>query len=110
MEGRSVKSKGSMSCGAAAEGLTLGKDTDGGKAIEYQISIPGGSKGAGMYVGYQRLNGWGGKQREFMTNRDSWFKVGKSHYDKGRDIIVTEIEWVGLDAHDYGKKRRSRNK
>ena len=64
LEGRDIFAKGSMSFGAAAEGLYIGGDSR--KNVEYKLRIPGGSKGAGMWIGDSRINGWGPEQREFL--------------------------------------------
>ena len=101
MEGRTVTSKGSMSFGAASQGLTIG---DSSKNIEYKLHIPGGTKGAGMWIGDRRINGWGPEQREFMTNRDIALKVGKTVYDKSRGVYVVDVYWLGRLKHDYGSK------
>lgn len=103
MKGSLVSSKGSMSFGAASQGLTIG---DNRKKVEYKLKIPGGTKGSGMWIGDKRINGWGAKQREFMTNRDVTFKVGDTTFDKRRNIFVTEIEYVGRLPHDYGRSGR----
>ena len=100
MEGKTVTSKGAMSFGAAAEGLTIG---DSRKNVEYKLSIPGGSKGSGMWVGDRRINYWGSKQREFATNRDIAIKVGKTTYNKNRNVYEVELTFVGRTKHDYGK-------
>lgn len=102
MEGSVVTSKGSMSTAAAAEGLGIGSKSR--KPVEYKIKIAGGSKGAGMWIGDGRINHWEGRQREFMTNRDSMYRVGKTTYDKKRGKFITEIEFIGVGEHDYGKK------
>ena len=104
MEGKQIVSDGNMSCGAAAEGLTIGSFN---KHHEFKIKIPAGSKGAGMWIGDERVNpGWKAKQREFMMNRDIALKVGKTVYDKKRDVYVTEVTYVGRFAHNYGKSGR----
>lgn len=97
--GSLVTSKGSMSTGAAKEGLTIGSS----KNVEYKIHIAAGTKGAGMWIGDSRINGWGPEQREFMTNRDSVFAVGRTRYDKKRDVYVVNMYYVGREKHDYGK-------
>lgn len=102
-EGSIITSKGSMSFGAASQGLSIGSY---GKTVEYSLKIPGGSKGAGMWVGDTRVNGWGADQREFMTNRDSVFRVGKTTYNKERRTYSVELEWMGHTAHDYGSSGR----
>ena len=101
LRGKLVTSKGNMSTGAAKEGLTIG---DSGKNVEYRIHIAGGTKGAGMWIGDSRINGWGSEQREFMTNRDSVYAVGRTSYDKRRDIYVVNMYYVGREPHDYGKR------
>ncbi|MBQ7372877.1 MAG: hypothetical protein IJW67_13545 [Blautia sp.] len=103
MEGRIITSKANLSAGAASQGLTIGA-TD--KKHEFRIHIPGGSTGAGMWIGDSRINGWGAKQREFMMNRDIDLRVGKSYYDKARDVYVTDVRYVGRLEHDYGKSGR----
>lgn len=99
MRGSIVTSKGSMSTGAAKEGLTIGSS----KNVEYKIHIAAGTKGAGMWIGDNRINGWGPEQREYMTNRDSVYAVGRTRYDKKRDVYVVNMYYVGREKHDYGK-------
>lgn len=99
MRGSLVTSKGSMSTGAAKEGLTIG----GSKSVEYKIHIAAGTKGAGMWVGDSRINGWGPEQREYMTNRDSVYAVGRTTYDKSRHVYIVNMYYVGREPHDYGK-------
>lgn len=103
MKGKEIYAAGSMSTGAAKEGLAISSSTRG-KPIEYKIKIPGGSVGAGMWIGDSRINGWGPAQREFITNRDSRFVVGDTKYDSRRKKYVVEITWVGRDEHDYGRR------
>lgn len=104
MRGKYVTAKGNMSTGAAAQGLTIGDDD---KRHEFRIKIPAGSKGAGMWIGDSRINPyWGADQREFMTNRDISLKVGKTTYDKKRDVYITELTFAGALAHDYGTSGR----
>lgn len=102
MEGQLVISKGSMSCAAAAEGLDIGSGYN--KTVTYKIHIPK-SKGAGMWIGDKRVNGWGAIQREFMTNRDAIFRVGKTTMEYGHATV--ELFYEGHTAHDYGKKGRA---
>lgn len=103
-EGSIVTSKGNMSFGAAKHGLTIGDDS---KKIEYRLSIPGGSKGAGMWIGDKRINShFGNQQREFMTNRDTAYKVGKTTYDAKRGVYIVNIKYIGRQEHDYGKKKK----
>ena len=113
MKGKVIVAKGNMSCGAAQDGLTIASD-DSDKPIEYKIHIPAGAKGAGMWLGDKRINGWGDRQREFMTNRDSVFVIGdaktkkkKRVYDfwtgsyKTLPIQEVHIYYIGRLPHDY---------
>lgn len=104
MEGQIVTSKGAMSTAAASEGLQIGWSKK--KDVEYHITIPGGTKGAGMWIGDHRINGWGDQQREFMVNRDTSFRVGKTTYDKKRGVYKVNLEYIGLQDHDYGTQGR----
>lgn len=108
MEGKSVFSKGSMSTGVAKTGLGIGSSA--GKQVRLRIQIPGGSTGAGMWIGDSRIHGWGAKQLEFMTNRDSWFKVGKTVYDKASGMYIVNIKWIGHEEHDYGGHKKKSGK
>lgn len=96
-EGSVVKCPANMSFAAAKQGLQIG----GGKTVEYRLKIKGGTKGAGMYIGREKLSGWGNNQREFMTNRDSYFKVGKTTHDSKRNVDVVELEYMGHDKHSF---------
>lgn len=115
MKGKIVISKGSMSTGAAKDGLII-SSSDSEKPIEYKIHIPAGAKGAGMWVGDKKINGWGPKQREFMTNRDAVFVVGDNKTKKtkiSRDwwtgetkktkIQEVHLYYIGRLPHDYGE-------
>ena len=104
MRGQVVKSVGAMSTGAASQGLTIGGWSP--KGVEYRIHIPGGSKGAGMWIGDKRVNGWGPEQREFVVNRDTYFRVGKARYDSVRNVTVVDLHYDGLGIHDYGTSGR----
>ena len=103
LEGQIVTAKGNMSFGAAAQGLTIGQS---GKTMEYRLHIPGGTKGAGMWIGDKRINGWGPGQREFMSNRDITFTIGKTTYDARRGVYQTDLYYSGKEAHDYGRSGR----
>ncbi len=106
LEGTNVKSRGNMSCGVGAKGLHIG---DLSKDIELNIHIPGGSKGkgAGMWIGDRRVNTeWNRKQREFITNRDTYWQVGKTRYDSSRKVYVVDLYYSGQDRHDYGKSKK----
>lgn len=105
MEGKDVISAGSMSTGAAAQGLNI-SSSGSHKPLEVRIHIPAGSKGAGMWIGDSRINHWGPEQREFMTNRDSVYTVGKTTYDKDRKVYITDIYFKGRMPHDYGTSGR----
>ena len=98
MKGQLVTSKGSMSTSLAKHGLTIG---DSSKKMEYEIRIPAGSKGAGMWIGDKRINGWGSRQREFMTNRDAVFQVGDTKYDPRRGVYVTQLTFIAHERHSY---------
>lgn len=100
MEGNFIKSKGNMSFSAASEGLTIGAK---GKNVELKLKVPGGTTGAGMWIGDKRINGWGAKQREFMTNRDIVMRVGKTTYNKSRGVFEVEVFYEHREPHDYGK-------
>lgn len=105
-EGQIVSSKSAMSTGAAKTGLAIG---DSSKQILYRISIPAGAKGAGMWIADSRIHGWGRKQLEFMTNRDSIFKVGKTVWDDRLKKYIVNLKWVGHSKHSYGKSAKARN-
>lgn len=91
MEGRTIESKAYMSSGAAETGLGIG---DTSKQIDYVMHIPK-STGAGMWVGHHTINGWGARQREFMINRKSLWKVGKITFDKSSNKYRVEMYWLG---------------
>ena len=91
MKGKYIEVDGSMSTAMASEGLRgMGRD----KPVEYVIKIPAGSTGAGMWVGDSRINGWGPRQREFMTNRDIMVQVGNCYYDYDKMHPVVELYYV----------------
>ena len=100
MKGKYIEVDGSMSTGRASEGLRgMG---GGAKPVEYIIKIPAGSTGAGMWVGDSRINGWGPRQREFMTNRDIMVQVGDSYYDSKKGLTVVTLYYVGRRSkHKY---------
>lgn len=103
MKGRIITAKGNMSTSAAAQGLDIGSK----KPIEYTIKFPKGSKGAGVYIGDRRVNKFAGaSEREFMTNRDVSFRVGKTTWDSSRQIFKTELTFIGRQEHDYGTTGR----
>jgi len=107
MKGKTVISIGNMSTGAGKHGLGIGSTTStkGGystKSCEYRITIPGGSKGAGMWIGDKRINSsFGRAQREFMMNRDIRLTVGNTTYDSKRDCYVVELTYAGRLPHNY---------
>ena len=99
MEGKTIISSGHMSTGVAREGLRIGQR---GKNVQYKIHIPSGSKGAGMWIGDQKINNWEARQREFMVNRNTAFRVGKTTYDRMHRIYNVDLYYVGRMKHDYG--------
>ena len=112
MEGQVVTSKANLSAGAAKQGLSIGShlttnpssswQRSSGKSVELKIHIPSGTTGAGMWIGDSRINsGFGREQREFMMNRDGRYLVGKTTYDKTRDVHVVNVTWVGHYEHKY---------
>lgn len=98
-EGSVVMSKGNMSFSAASKGLKIDMMSD--VNVEYKLSIPSGTRGAGMYIGNKKINKWGNRQREFMTNRDTAYRVGKTSFDATRNVFVVELQYEGRMAHDY---------
>lgn len=104
LKGKQITAAGNMSFGAAKEGLYIGPS--GSKQIEYKLRIPGGTKGAGMWIGDHRINGFGPDQREYMTNRDTSYRIGNTTYDRRRDVYVVELDYVGRRDHDYGRRGR----
>ena len=106
MVGRSVKSNGNMSTAAAKVGLPISFPESDTKAVQYSIKIPAGSKGAGMWIGNSRINDWGSAQREFMTNRDTWYRVDSVKWNGSTGRYEVELTFQGLDKHDYGRLGR----
>lgn len=107
LKGAVIKATGYMSTGAAKQGLAVSPSDVRRKNVEYRFKIPAGSKGAGMWIGDKRINPtWGSRQREFMINRDTKFRVGDARYDAARGVYVVDMEYVGRDEHDYGGRRR----
>ena len=111
--GELIPIKSYMATSAAADGLTIGDST---KPVMLKIHIPPNSIGAGMWIGNYSINGWGNKQREFLTNRDSVYKLGKTARTEkisiptGRrgsfvtkDVTVVDVYFVGHTEDDYGK-------
>lgn len=97
MKGQIITSKGSMSTAAASSGLW---GMGGSKPVEYEFKIPPGT-GAGMWVGDTRINGWGSEQREFMTNRDSTWRVDGARYDSNKGVNVVTLTYMGHEKHSY---------
>lgn len=100
-KGEPIIQKANMSTGAGNAGLTIGSR----KQIDYEIRIPKG-KGYGMWIGDSRVNGWGDKQREFMTNRDLVLKpvgyrkvLGGTGGSKPMYVVIMQV--VGRMKHDY---------
>lgn len=113
MKGKLIVSKANMSTAAAKDGLVIGSDSVN-KPIEYKIHIPGGAKGAGMWIGDEKISTWGPKQREYMTNRDTLFIIGDTGtktstvYDwlgnkEKVKVHVVHLYYLGRLPHDYGE-------
>lgn len=112
LKGSIITSKGNMSTCLAKEGLLIGSE-DSEKPINYKIHIPAGAKGAGMWVGDERINHWKSQQREFLMNRDAVFVIGdikddkKAYYssingDKFYEPFVNvDLYYIGHLPHDY---------
>lgn len=99
MEGNIVTCKSMMSCAAANTGLLIGS-SKASKPVVYKINIPP-SIGAGIWVGDDSINPtWGAIQREYVTSRDSAFKVGKS-YKQPDGRYVVELTWIGKEKHTW---------
>lgn len=106
MIGQDITVKGNMSTGAGSTGLTIGTP----KPVDYEIRIPAG-KGAGMWIGDSRINGWGDDQREFITNRDivlrpvSVERVGSDYKTAHPESVGVKykvvLEYQGRLDHDY---------
>ena len=102
---RFVTSAGNMSAAAASEGLVIAV-AHCTKTVEYHFRIPGGTKGAGMWIGDARVSHWGAEQREFMLNRDTVWEIGRAREDSTRGVFIVEMLWVGRLPHDYGRSGR----
>ena len=100
--GQPIIARANMSCGVASKGLHIG---DLNKNVELKIHIPAGSKGAGMWLGDKSVNStWDVKQREFITNRDTAYMVGKttSRVDhNGKTVYVVHMYYLGNEKHQY---------
>ena len=103
LKGKTITSIANMSTAAAGRGLGIGMSDR--KAIEYVMKFPPNSKGAGMWIGDTRINHFGVRQREFMTNRDIQFRVGDTKYNPRTRKYEVELIYVGRKEHDYGSKR-----
>lgn len=88
---------GHQSAAAAKEGLKIA----GGKSVEYRFHIPAGVKGAAMWIGDKRINGWGDKQREILINRDHVYTFAGYHYDAARGVTVIDLVWNRALKHNY---------
>ena len=100
MEGQQIICNANMSFSAASEGLRI-TYTGAAPTVEYVLRIPEGSNGSGMYIGDDRINIWGDRQREFMTNRNIWMTVGKTEYIEDRGVYRVELNYGGRMEHDY---------
>ena len=104
LQGQVITSKANMSTAAAGRGLAIGDSSR--KAIEYVMKFPANTKGAGMWIGDKRINHFGVRQREFMTNRDIQFRVGQTTYNRRTGKYEVELIYVGRKEHDYGSSGR----
>ena len=95
MEDAIVKCPANLSASCAFQGL----DIEGDKSIQYIIHIPANTKGAGMWIGDYRINTHNSKQREFMLNRNSVFKVGGASNFGG--YIWVDLYYLGKEPHNY---------
>ena len=94
--------KANMSTSAAPSGLQIGW---GSHPVEYVFRFPKGSVGAGMWIGDSRINDeWDNRQREFMTNRDSLFKLEGYKRNEKKGVWEVTMKWVGGAEHDYGRE------
>lgn len=105
MRGTIITADAPMSTGAAAHGLKI-SSSGAHKPVEYVIHIPGGTKGAGMWIGDERINsGFGAEQREFVVNRDTAFAVGRTIVGKDPidhdDVYQVHLYYVGRKKHKY---------
>ena len=61
-----------------------------------------------MYVADSRLNARGREQREFVTNRNSTYRIGNTTTridHNGKKVYVVNMYFEGVVAHDYGSKK-----
>lgn len=99
VKGQVVKVPAYASAGAGKTGLDIGGRL-GSNRIDYRIHVPKGT-GRGMWVGDRRINYWGSRQREFLINRDTNYRIDNVRTVRGR--VVVDVTVVGHEAHDYGK-------
>ena len=103
-EGSTIQCPSFLSSSAASQGLSIGFSRN----VEYHIRVKAGTVGAGMYIGDKRINDWSNKQREFLFNRDSFYKVRNVKYDNLWEKYVVTIDYVGHGKHDYGTTGKAR--
>lgn len=103
--GKEIVSTGHMSTGAAETGLFINGGRSS-KPIEYKFYTTGATKGVAMYIGDNRIDAWGAKQREVMVNRDTVWTPTGYHYDNNRRVWVVDMKYIGKTKHDYGKTGR----
>lgn len=89
---------GHHAASAADQGLSIG-NVD--KNVEYRYYIPGGTKGAAMWIGDDSINWFGDAQRETIVNRDSVFTISGYHYDTARNVYVVDLLWKKKLPHNY---------
>lgn len=96
--GEIIPCKSVLSAAAAREGLSgMGS---GSKPVEYEIKVPSG-RGSGMWIGQDKINGWGPRQREYALNRDANYRLDGARYDAKRGVTIVTITYLGHDKHRY---------
>lgn len=102
LRGGIIMNEAPMSTAAAGSGLTIGGSLRS-KPIEYVFHIPGGVKGAGLYIGDPKINeAFGPYQREFIINSNAMWMVGNSHKN---DNGVWEVEMYYLGQRPHTARR-----
>lgn len=105
LRGKEITSLGAMSTAAASRGLAISYNP-ASKPIEYIMKFPAGTKGAGMWIGDKRLGHFGPKQREYMVNRDTNFRIGNTTYNRRTGKYEVELIYTGRNEHRYGRSGR----
>lgn len=95
-----IRSLGNMSTSCATKALHINNSEP--LPIVYHIHIPGGTKGAGLWIGDNRINDeWGSTQREFMMNRDTVYAIGSSTRDEKQKAFIVHLYYLGREEHSY---------